>query len=106
MFDLDQAITKWRQQMAAEGIKSVEVLDELESHLRDEIERQIRLGADHEHAYEAAVASIGEIGALRVEFAKLKSENEGWRKFLQIFYFCSVVFVLLVNTWTLLEYEM
>ena len=92
--------------MAAGGIKSTEVLDELESHLREELERQLRSGVDEEHAYESAVGGIGEVTALKAEFAKLKRPDEGWRKFLRTFYFSSVAFVLLVNTWTLLEYEM
>ena len=46
MFNLDQAIVEWRRQMAAGGIRSPEVLDELESHLRDDVEQQMRLGLD------------------------------------------------------------
>jgi len=37
MFDLDQAISEWRRQMAAGGIKLPDALDELESHLREEV---------------------------------------------------------------------
>jgi len=37
MFDLEQAIIAWRQQMLAAGIKSPVPLEELENHLRDEI---------------------------------------------------------------------
>ena len=59
MFNLDQAIADWRRKMVAGGIKSPDVLDELECHLRDEIERQIHSGAHEQHAYRAAVASIG-----------------------------------------------
>ena len=40
MFNLDQSIAAWRQQMVAGGIKSPRVLDELESHLRDDVEEQ------------------------------------------------------------------
>ena len=45
MFNLEQAITEWRQRMLAAGLRSPVPLDELESHLRDEIERQVRAGA-------------------------------------------------------------
>ena len=106
MFNLEQAIADWRRRMRSRGIQSAEVLDELESHLRDEIERQLQSGADEQHAYEAAVVAIGEVNALRVEFAKLKRADEGWRKFLRVFYFSSVAFVPAVTAWTLLEYEM
>ena len=37
MFDLEQAVTEWRQRMTSAGIASADVLDELESHLRDQI---------------------------------------------------------------------
>ena len=43
MFDLDQAIVAWRRQMIAAGFNSAETLDELESHLRDDVE-QCRAG--------------------------------------------------------------
>ena len=42
MFNLDQSITEWRRQMVAGGIQSPRVLDELESHLRDDAEEQER----------------------------------------------------------------
>jgi hypothetical protein len=107
MFNFDKAVARWRQEMLAGGMKSPDVLDELESHLRDEIERQIRSGADEQHAYQAAVASLGQARVLRSEFAKsANSDGRHQRPFLQTFYFISVAFVLLINTWTLLEYEL
>ena len=45
MFDLDQAVAQWRQQMSADGIKNSATLDELESHLRDDIEEIVVAGA-------------------------------------------------------------
>jgi hypothetical protein len=41
MFNLEQSIAEWRQQMLAAGIKTPATLNELESHLREEFERQI-----------------------------------------------------------------
>jgi ferritin-like metal-binding protein YciE len=43
MFDPEQTIAEWRRQMAAGGIKTPEVLNELESHLREDVEQQERL---------------------------------------------------------------
>jgi hypothetical protein len=40
MFDLEKSIPEWRQKMFAAGISAV-ALEELESHLREEIEQQI-----------------------------------------------------------------
>ena len=107
MFKLEQAIADWRREMAAEGITSALALDELEDHLRDEIERQIYLGANEENAYRAAVASIGRADALKAEFAKVEKGNRRQRRtWFRTFYFASVAFVLLINAWTLLAYEL
>jgi hypothetical protein len=71
MFDLEQATKKWRQQMASGGIKTPAVLDELESHLREDIERQTRAGMNTEAAFKAAAERIGQSEALKAEFAKV-----------------------------------
>jgi hypothetical protein len=39
MFDLEQSIATWRRQMLDAGIKAPVPLEELESHLRDDIEQ-------------------------------------------------------------------
>src|SRR5262245_43327137 len=70
MPDLEQQIAEWRQQMIAGGIKSCDVLDELESHLRDDIERQVRSGTDAPQAFHAAIGRLGTAAALRSGFAK------------------------------------
>ncbi len=44
MFNLEQAILQWRRQMLSAGIKTPEPLDELENHLRDDMEQKIRSG--------------------------------------------------------------
>lgn len=106
MFNLNQAIAGWRRQMIAGGIKAHDVLEELESHLRDEIDRQIRSGATEERAYRAAVAAIGEATTLQAEFAKTSRANEGSLTFFRRFYFVSVALVLLINSWTLLAAEL
>jgi hypothetical protein len=46
MFNLEQSIIEWRKQMLAAGIKTPVPLDELEIHLREEIERQMASGLD------------------------------------------------------------
>jgi hypothetical protein len=72
MFNLDEQISQWRQQMLAAGIKLPEPLGELENHLREEIARQIRLGADERTAYRAASEQIGEPAAVKKEFEKVQ----------------------------------
>jgi hypothetical protein len=76
MFQLDQAIAKWRRKMAADGLKTRALLDELESHLRDDVERQMQSGHGVEPAFQAAVARLGQAGALKDEFSKIGETNE------------------------------
>jgi hypothetical protein len=71
MFNLEQSIAEWRQQMLAAGIKSPAPLEELESHLREEIERLRELGIDEGRAFGKAVQQIGPPNALKREFQKL-----------------------------------
>jgi hypothetical protein len=69
-FKLEEAIVNWRNQIAAQGIRSHEVLDELESHLREAADRRVRDGEENAKAFELATREIGEAGLLKMEFAK------------------------------------
>src|SRR5512137_1862114 len=73
MFDLDQAISAWRRQMAAGGLRTPDVLNELESHLRDDVADQMSAGGDAAQAFAAAVQRLGEAGVLRPEFEKAQA---------------------------------
>ena len=55
MFDLEQSIADWRRQMLAAGIKTPVPLEELEIHLREEIEQQMKSGLSAQQAFEIAV---------------------------------------------------
>ena len=70
MFDLEQAIADWRSQMLAAGIKSPVPLEELEIHLREEIERQMKSGLDGQAAFEISTQQIGQPKELNGEFKK------------------------------------
>jgi hypothetical protein len=70
MFDPEQAIAGWRRQMLAAGISSPVPLEELENHLREEIERQLQGGATAPHAFENAPAQLGQGAPLNNEFEK------------------------------------
>ena len=70
MFDLEKQIEEWRREMQAAGIKTPVPLDELESHLRDEVEQQMRSGLGAEAAFEIAAQRIGQGGALKAEFTR------------------------------------
>lgn len=71
MFNLDQAISEWRRRLAAGGIKTSEILDELENHLREDVEQQVRLGATAQEGFESAIRQIGQASMLRNEFDKI-----------------------------------
>jgi hypothetical protein len=68
MFDLEQSIAEWRQQMRAAGIKAPIPLEELEGHLREEIGRQMKSGSNSRRAFEIAVVKIGPPVELKTEF--------------------------------------
>jgi hypothetical protein len=76
MFDLEKATTMWRQQMLAAGIKSPMPLEELEAHLREEIERQIKSGFDEQKAFEIAAGRIGRPNPLNQEFKKINGTDK------------------------------
>jgi hypothetical protein len=78
MFDLEQSIAEWRKQMLAAGIKSPVPLEELESHLREEIERRIQSGTSDQEAFQQTVLQIGHAKELKTEFAK----SGGWLSWL------------------------
>jgi len=70
MFNLEQSITAWRNQMLAAGIQTPVPLDELELHLREEIEQRLRAGFSPQAAFEAAAQQIGQPQSLKTEFNK------------------------------------
>src|SRR5580658_189651 len=70
MFNLEQSIADWRRQMLAAGIKTPVPMEELEGHLRAEIEQQMNAGSSEQGAFSCAVQEIGQAQALKNEFAK------------------------------------
>ncbi|HEX3358383.1 MAG TPA: permease prefix domain 1-containing protein [Tepidisphaeraceae bacterium] len=75
MFDLDHAISDWRQQALSAGIKAPDVLNELESHLRDEIDAFCSSGLSEAQAFETAIARLGTADTMREEFKKVRREQ-------------------------------
>lgn len=70
MFYLEKSIADWQKQMLAAGIKTPVPLEELESHLREEIERQMKTGLSEQRAFEISVRHIGQPQLLNSEFKK------------------------------------
>ena len=52
------------------------LLQELESHLRDEIERQTKSGLSETEAFETAVQKLGQPQVVQSEFKKVEEERE------------------------------
>jgi len=80
MFDLELAILDWRRQMLAADIKAPVPMDELEIHLREEIERQMKSGLSAQEAFEAASQRLGQAGVLKEEFAKVGATTTVFRE--------------------------
>jgi len=79
MFDLEQHIREWRQAQAAALGGGGEVIDELESHLREEVSRLQQSGQALEQAWATALARLGAPGQLATEFAKVPEVRPlGW----------------------------
>jgi hypothetical protein len=91
MFILEQSIAEWRRQLLAAGIKTPVPLEELESHLREEIARQMELGIDERQAFEISAAQIGEAALVKNEFKKIETMRN-MKKFMMIILalFCMV----------------
>jgi len=102
MFELNQAIADWRGRMLNAGIKGPVTLDELESHLREEVERQIHAGTNEEQAFQRAVQKMGQGDTLCREFEKL--EDAGRKRARELLRRWSVVagigLIYLMIAWT------
>jgi hypothetical protein len=82
MFNLESSITQWREQMLAAGINTT-TLDELESHLREEIGKQIQLNQNVRESFKLAVDKLGTPGRLKTEFRKNRRlDSFAFRRFI------------------------
>lgn len=75
MFDVEQAVSDWRKQMLAAGVKTPVPLEELESHLCEDIEQRVRAGLETSAAFQEAVRRIGEAGTLKAEFETVENQE-------------------------------
>jgi hypothetical protein len=100
MFDLQKSINDWRLQMLAAGVKHPTPLDELELHLREEIERLTESGLDEPAAFTAAVKNLGLAQSLCDEFKKVEAtpSRHHWLAFEILFLFSALVYPLMLGT--------
>jgi len=98
MPDLEQSIADWREQMLAAGIQSPVPLEELETHLREEIAALLESGSCEADAFHSAVQKFGPPPAVRNEFKKVTPANTAlnWKFFELLFAGFTFLFPLLV----------
>lgn len=78
MFNLEQSISEWRGQMLSAGVKNPDIVDELESHLREDWAERVHAGESEEQAFANAVQGVGHASLLQHEFAKLGGKKWAW----------------------------
>ena len=75
MFDLENAIKKWRKDLYKIEAFEDGYVDELESHLRDEIDGLVESGTDPKEAFGEAVLKLGSPESVGTEFYKTHTER-------------------------------
>jgi len=68
---LEKQIADWRKSMSQACGRRNDRLDELEAHLREEVDGLLRAGMSSDDVFQAAVAKLGTPSALAAEFHKL-----------------------------------
>jgi hypothetical protein len=78
MSDLERRIGQWRRRLAEEASCSADAIDELESHVREEVQQLVAAGRSEGDALEAALVRLGSPSALAAEFAKVAPAAAVW----------------------------
>jgi hypothetical protein len=86
MFDLNNSVGAWRENLAAEGVYGTSDLDELESHLREEISKLTGRALSEQEAFEVACLRMGDAKVMSREFAKV---NTGMVFKRRLFWMCA-----------------
>jgi hypothetical protein len=73
--DLDQQIGMWRGHVERRRVISARDVDEMESHLRDQVNDLVAAGLDDEEAFLVAVKRLGNLDAVSQEFAQEHTER-------------------------------
>ena len=100
MFDIEQAIIEWRRELIKSKGLSVDNIEELESHLRDDIDC---FSIDHhpDKAFRLALANLGEKQPLINEYKKNTGLSPRDIKLLKVFYslFIILPIICLATIW-------
>lgn len=70
-FNLEFAILAWRKQYATNHTFQETDLDELERHVRDQVEYSVSIGVEEEAAFRKSVAELGTVFEAETEFRKV-----------------------------------
>jgi len=97
MFNLNDQISKWRCSLAASQTLETSDIDELEGHLREEIEYLAALKLSEQEAFYVARHRLGDAGSLTEEFAKING-SVLWSK--RLFWAAVGLFSYIVATYT------
>lgn len=79
MFELNQAIAEWRAGCAGQQTMTDTDLEELEGHLREEIDHLVLTGLSEEEGFLIATRRLGDTSTLSKEFAKVNT-SEIWKR--------------------------
>ena len=93
MFELERAIGDWRSGLLQNQNVLESDADELESHVRDEVDSLMLAGLSAEEAFMVSIHRAGDIETVGREFAKVNT-RENWRN--RIFWMLSGVFAFLM----------
>ncbi len=74
-FDIEQKIKNWKDYLNSRGSFLPDDLEELETHLRDEIDALQKNGLDAEEAYFIGIKRLGKSDALSREFYKINAQS-------------------------------
>ena len=77
MPELEQRIAEWRRRMQVAGIRTPGSLEELESHLREDIRSLMSAGESEARAFDAASSRMGDPKSLGREFNKVAGTRCG-----------------------------
>lgn len=74
-FDIEEKISNWKAYLNSQGSFLPDDLEELETHLRDEIEALRKSGLDGEEAYFIGIKRLGKTDSLSREFYKINAQS-------------------------------
>lgn len=78
MSELDRRITAWRRSVRRILSQRDDVLDELEGHLTEEVQSQMRAGHSLDDAFSTALSKLGQVDELAAEFRRIPAVYSLW----------------------------